>query len=182
MTRLIDTKLALPLNELPPTVVQHVDGAILSLAHRNLLRGKRLGLPAGQDVARAMGVAPIPNDRLGLTDPGWNARAPLWYYILKEAELLGGRTLGPVGGRIIAEVILGILSLDRTSFLNARTGWAPARIPFECGDFLEMAGALENMPVGDEDEDPEAEDPEVELPEEEDLEDEHPEDEDPGGA
>ena len=40
-----------------------------------------------------------------------------------------------------------------------------------------MAGALENMPVGDEDEDPE-----VELPEEEDLEDEHPDDEDPGGA
>ncbi|WP_083665147.1 heme peroxidase family protein [Kocuria sp. CNJ-770] len=152
MTRLIDTKLALPLDELPPTVVQHVDGAILSLAHRNLLRGKRLGLPAGQDVARAMGLAPIPNDRLGLTDPRWNGRAPLWFYVLKEAELLGGRTLGPVGGRIVAEVILGILSLDRTSFLNAPNGWAPERTPFRSGDFLEMAGALENMPVGNEDE------------------------------
>ncbi|MUN63221.1 peroxidase [Kocuria sediminis] len=152
MTRLIDTKLALPLDELPPTVVQHVDGAILSLAHRNLLRGKRLGLPAGQDVARAMGVAPIPNDRLGLTDPRWNGRAPLWFYVLKEAELLGGRTLGPVGGRIVAEVILGILSLDRTSFLNAPNGWAPERTPFQSGDFLEMAGALENMSAGNEDE------------------------------
>ena len=182
MTRLIDTKLALPLNELPPTVVQHVDGAILSLAHRNLVRGKRLGLPAGQDVAKAMGVAPIPNDRLGLTDPGWKGRAPLWYYILKEAELLGGRTLGPVGGRIIAEVVLGILSLDRSSFLNAPTGWAPARTPFECGDFLEMAGALENMPAGSEAEDLEAEDPEVELPEEEHSEGEPPEDEHPGSA
>ncbi|MFF0990102.1 peroxidase family protein [Kocuria nitroreducens] len=152
MTRLIDTKLALPLDELPPTVVQHVDGAILSLAHRNLLRGKRLGLPAGQDVARAMGVAPIPNARLGLTDPRWNGRAPLWFYVLKEAELLGGRQLGPVGGRIIAEVILGILALDRTSFLNAPAGWAPERTPFAYGDFLERAGALENMPVGGEDE------------------------------
>ena len=171
MTRLIDTKLALPLNELPPTVVQHVDGAILSLAHRNLLRGKRLGLPAGQDVAMAMGVTPIPNDRLGLTDPRWNGRAPLWFYVLKEAELLGGRTLGPVGGRIVAEVVLGILSLDRTSFLNAPTGWAPAKTPFACGDFLEMAGALENMPVGNEAEGPEdgvggdteAEDPHTEV-------------------
>ncbi|TDL46623.1 peroxidase family protein [Kocuria rosea] len=171
MTRLIDTKLALPLSELPPTVVQHVDGAILNLAQRNLLRGKRLGLPAGQDVARAMGITPIPNDRLGLTERGWNGRAPLWFYVLKEAELQGGRTLGPVGGRIVAEVILGVLSLDRSSFLNAATPWTPATTPFACGDFLRMAGALENMPAGDEAEEPDGEVPEVELPEEE-----HPED------
>ncbi|HST71223.1 MAG TPA: heme peroxidase family protein [Kocuria rosea] len=174
LTRLIDTKLALPLAELPPTVVQHVDGAILNLAQRNLLRGKRLGLPAGQDVARAMGVAPISNDRLGLTEPGWNGRAPLWFYVLKEAELLGGRTLGPVGGRIVAEVILGILSLDRSSFLNAATPWTPGATPFACGDFLRMAGALENMPTGNEDEDPERE----ELPEDEHPEDEHVEETD----
>ncbi len=178
MTRLIDTKLALPLDELPPTVVQHVDGAILSLAHRNLLRGKRLGLPAGQDVAKAMGVTPIPNDRLGLTDPRWNGRAPLWFYVLKESELLGGRTLGPVGGRIIAEVILGILSLDRTSFLNAPKGWAPSKIPFACGDFLEMAGALEDMPVGDEDEAAEEEAAEPHLEDEAgEVEEPHAEDE-----
>ncbi len=47
-------------------------------------------------------------------DPGWNGEAPLWFYILKEAELVGdgtatgkGRTLGSVGGRIVAEVTLG---------------------------------------------------------------------------
>jgi hypothetical protein len=179
MTRLIDTRLALPLSELPPTVVRHVDGAILNLARRNLLRGKRLGLPAGQDVARAMGLTPIPNDRLGLTESGWNGRAPLWFYVLKEAELLGGRTLGPVGGRIVAEVILGILSLDRSSFLNAATPWTPATTPFACGDFLRMAGALANMPTGSEGEEPEVELPEDELPEDEDG---APESEFPGNA
>ncbi|WP_298584713.1 heme peroxidase family protein [uncultured Kocuria sp.] len=172
MTRLIDTKLALPLSELPPTVVKHVDGAILNLARRNLLRGKRLGLPAGQDVARAMGVTPIPNDRLGLTERGWNGRAPLWFYVLKEAELLGGRTLGPVGGRIVAEVILGILALDRTSFLNADTPWSPATTPFACGDFLRLAGVAPG-------EFPAAEDPEDELPENGAPEGELPEDETP---
>jgi hypothetical protein len=143
LTRLIDTKLALPLAELPPTVVQHVDGAILSLAHRNLLRGKRLGLPAGQDVAKAMGVAPISNDRLGLTDPGWNGRAPLWFYVLKEAELqYGGAHLGTVGGRIVAETILGILSADKSSYLNAGPTWRPSAGDFRMGDLLLLAGAV----------------------------------------
>jgi hypothetical protein len=167
MARLIDTKLALPLAELPPTVVKHVDGAILNLARRNLLRGKRLGLPAGQDVARAMGAVPLSNDRLGLTERGWNGKAPLWFYVLKEAELLGGRTLGPVGGRIVAEVILGVLALDRTSFLNAPVPWTPASTPFGCGDLLRLAGVVQEEAAAGEDELPEGEEPGEELPEDE---------------
>ncbi|MFI7493785.1 heme peroxidase family protein [Kocuria sp. M4R2S49] len=182
MTRLIDTKLALPLAELPPTVVKHADGAILNLAQRNLLRGKRLGLPAGQDVARAMGVTPIPNDRLGLTERGWNGRAPLWFYVLKEAELTGGRTLGPVGGRIVAEVILGILSLDRSSFLNAATPWTPATTPFACGDLLRMAGVVREGLAPEEDELPEDGAPEKGAPEEEAPEGEVPKGEVPDPA
>ncbi|MEF3119979.1 heme peroxidase family protein [Kocuria flava] len=141
MSRLVDTRLALPLAELPPTVVAHADGAILNLARRNLLRGKRLGLPAGQDVAAAMGVAPLPNSRLGLTEAGWGGRAPLWFYVLKEAELAGGRTLGPVGGRIVAEVILGLLAVDRSSFLHA-PGWTPGSPSFASGDLLRLAGVV----------------------------------------
>jgi hypothetical protein len=64
-------------------------------------------------------------------------------------------------------VILGILSLDRSSFLNAATPWTPATPSFACGDFLRMAGALENMPAGDEAEEQDEEVPEVELPENE---------------
>ena len=91
MARLIDTQLSLPLSKLPSTVVAPTAGAIVALAERNLLRGKRLGLPAGQDVADAMGITPLTNAQLGLTEPGWKGKAPLWFYILKESELLGGQ-------------------------------------------------------------------------------------------
>jgi hypothetical protein len=37
----------------------------------------------------------------------------VWFYILKEAEARGaGNQLGPVGGRIVAEVPLGLLRAD----------------------------------------------------------------------
>ena len=127
MARLIDTQLSLPLFKLPSTVVAPTAGAIVALAERNLLRGKRLGLPAGQDVATAMGIKPLTNAQLGLTEPGWKNKAPLWFYILKESELLGGKKLGPVGGRIVAEVILGLLGLDKTSYFNANPSFAPGR-------------------------------------------------------
>jgi Animal haem peroxidase len=141
--RMIDTKLSLPLANLPPTVVAHDPGAILALAARNLLRGKRLGLPAGQDVAKAMGVAPLGNSDLGLTDPRWGGKAPLWFYILKEAELVQqGARLGPVGGRIVAEVILGILGLRQNSYFNAKARFAPITPDFRMGDLLVHAGAV----------------------------------------
>jgi hypothetical protein len=142
MARLIDTQVARPLHDLPTTVVLHTPGAILALAERNLLRGKRLGLPAGQDVAKAMKLTPITNADLGLTDPGWGGKAPLWFYILKEAELLGGTQLGPVGGRLVAEVILGILAADKSSYFNAPTGFSPAQADFRMGDLLSMAGVV----------------------------------------
>ena len=45
MSRLIDAQLSLPLAKLPSTVVAPTQGAIVALAERNLLRGKRLCLP-----------------------------------------------------------------------------------------------------------------------------------------
>jgi hypothetical protein len=143
--RLIDAKLAIPLLNLPPTVVSD---PMVSLAERNLIRGKRLGLPAGQDVARTMGVAPLSNLELGLPDPGnpgWGGRAPLWFYLLREAEIRqGGRRLGPAGGRLITEVILGILACDKNSYLNANKAWRPAApiAPagrFTMGEFVRFA-------------------------------------------
>ena len=59
----------------------------MHLAIRNTLRGKHVGLPSGQQVAKAMRVTALSNAELGLTDPGWKGEAPLWFYILKEAEL-----------------------------------------------------------------------------------------------
>ncbi|HYP45697.1 MAG TPA: heme peroxidase family protein [Propionibacteriaceae bacterium] len=142
MARLIDTQLSLPLFKLPSTVVAPTTGAITALAERNLLRGKRLGLPAGQDVAVAMGIKPLTNAQLGLTEAGWKGKAPLWFYVLKEAELLGGQTLGPVGGRIVAEVILGLLAADKTSYFARNPTFDPGS-SFAMGDLILMADAID---------------------------------------
>ena len=57
---------------------------------------------------------------------GLERSTPLWFYILREAHLAsGGQTLGPVGGRIVGEVLLGLLQSDRASWLHGQPGWRP---------------------------------------------------------
>jgi hypothetical protein len=124
----INTQLAAPLGELPG----FPDSPERSLAVRNLLRGWALQLPAGQDVARAMGIQPLDEallDTVGLsrdTREDLRGKWPLWFYVLKEAEVLaGGAHLGPVGGRIVAEVLIGLLEEDPLSFLSVSPTWKP---------------------------------------------------------
>jgi len=113
-SRLIDSKLSQGLFDLPDS--EH------SLAFRNLKRGQVLGLPSGQDVARALRNENV----LSGADLGAPEPTPLWFYILKESELLAsGRHLGPTGGRIVAEVLLGLLELDPRSWLSVAPGWSP---------------------------------------------------------
>ncbi|MFN8062947.1 MAG: hypothetical protein U0Q12_27595 [Vicinamibacterales bacterium] len=51
---------------------------------------------------------------------------PLWYYVLAEAEAFEqGTRLGPVGGRLVAEVFIGLLESDSESFLNADSAFRP---------------------------------------------------------
>ncbi|MBW9204992.1 hypothetical protein KV097_03485 [Mumia sp. zg.B17] len=121
----IDTQLARPLADLPLSVSAHPPHA---LAERNLQRGVALGLPAGNTVARAMGVDPLDAATLGIGDLSEDLRMhpPLWFYILKEAETLAdGKTLGPVGGRIVAEVLIGLLNEDPLSYLSVEPNWRP---------------------------------------------------------
>ena len=95
------------------------------------------------DVAKAMGVTPLTNEQLGLKQPGWGGKAPLWYYVLKEAELINmGRKLGPVGGRIVAEVILGVMALDPESYFNLKPAfqWQEKKA---IGDVILLANALD---------------------------------------
>ena len=147
--RKIDTRLSLPLSALPAAVVPPPDPTT-NLAVRNILRGKHVGIPSGQQVAQAMRVPVLSNSILGLSnDPGWGREAPLWFYILKEAELppYKAERLGPVGGRIVAEVLVGLLQRDPNSYLYLNAAWkptppiAPTTGLFGFVDLLKFAGA-----------------------------------------
>jgi hypothetical protein len=138
-TRLIDTNLAGPLITLPP----EIGGDVPSLAIRNLTRGARLLLPSGQAVAQHMGAPVLSDGELGLPGGG---PAPLWYYVLKESEIqANGRHLGEVGGRIVAEVLVGLLEKDASSYLRNEPGWKPflpaaAADDFTLADLIAFAG------------------------------------------
>ena len=68
-----------------------------------------------------MGVANLTREELVFRE-----QAPLWFYVLKESELrYGGVRIGPVGGRLVAEVLLGLLAGDPLSWINVQPTWAP---------------------------------------------------------
>lgn len=124
-SKAIDTKISAPLLNLP--FPSGASGDPKSLATRNLLRHLTFGLPSGQSVAEAMREPILKPDELADLAPfGLDYETPLWFYILKEAELrAGGKHLGPVGGRIVAEVLIGLLEGDRASYLRAHRLWKP---------------------------------------------------------
>jgi hypothetical protein len=130
-SRLIDVHLAGGLSKLPDVP----DPNLHSLAVRNLLRGKALGLPWGEAVAKRIGETPLSTEEIDLAglgvDEQWRAgfegRTPLWFYVLREAEKRSsGLRLGPVGGRVVAETLLGLLAADPFSYPNIEPGWTPA--------------------------------------------------------
>lgn len=118
--KLVDTLLVDPLKELPlgsfggrgtnPPPPQ------LNLAFRNLTRAQMVELASGQQMAKKFGIQPLTSAQIlvgqngalldQLTEEQRQSIAtntPLWFYILREAELNGGLLTG-VGGRIAAEV------------------------------------------------------------------------------
>jgi hypothetical protein len=144
----IDTALASPLGNLPPSIATDPS----SLALRNLERGVAFGLPSGQEVATALGLQPLADEELVIgravadspkkpitqVASGFAGNAPLWTYILSEAQLTSWEhaghglaiddipiKLGPVGGRLIAEVFAALLVGDPTSYLHAEPAFAP---------------------------------------------------------
>jgi hypothetical protein len=70
----------------------------------------------------------------------------LWFYILREAEVqAGGQHLGAVGGRIVGEVIIGLLQGDSQSYLNQDPEWTPTygtAAGFGMTDLLRKAGVV----------------------------------------
>ncbi|WP_372619873.1 peroxidase family protein [Falsiroseomonas sp.] len=149
-SRLIDPYLVPALHDLP--------GGGGNLAHRNLQRGVKMHLPSGQAVAGAMGIAPLTPAEIASSGPdgakakelGLHEKTPLWYYILKEAQLRGdgGNRLAGVGSRILAEVFVGLLEGDCESYLRQDRNWKPA-LPsqhagtFTMPDLLRFVGDLD---------------------------------------
>lgn len=141
--RKIDSVLANELENLPG-----FSGLMAVLAARNLRRGLALGLPSGQGMATFFGVAPLsdvqlkdqlPPDEITLLDADNGLllkKTPLWYYVLREAPVLGGgNQLGPVGGRIVADTFVRLLKRDPNSYLNVAGGFTPFLPSITSGDF-----------------------------------------------
>jgi hypothetical protein len=156
----IDTSLVNPLGMLPRQIADKPR----SLPARNLLRGLRMGLPSGQDVARAMGIAPLSDEKLMVGKateanqhtnksivalpkfgPEFEGKAPLWYYILAEAQQQFKKDdtpihLGPVGGRIVVETFVGLMLGDSHSYLSQNPSWKPnPKGEFGIADLIAMA-------------------------------------------
>jgi len=103
-----------------------------------LLRGARVGLPSGQTVAEEIlcqmpGIRTITDDEIAcgphediLREYGFHKDTPLWYYVLKEAEVLqNGVRLGPIGSWIVADVITSALLTDADSYISLKPDWKP---------------------------------------------------------
>jgi hypothetical protein len=131
----IDGRLAASLIALPMEITGQVDGRYRSLAARDLVRGGATGLPSGEAVSRELGDEPIGADAVGLAAGGWTGETPLWFYVLKEAEAReGGERLGPVGGRIVADVLVTMVARDGASFRAVDPSWHPT-LPASGGTF-----------------------------------------------
>ncbi|WP_292528102.1 hypothetical protein [Methylocystis sp.] len=144
----IDTKLSSPLFDLPG----FPPGDVQSLAQRNLLRALTFSLPSGQSVAKAMSLPPLDAIHFDDLKPlHLHVRTPLWFYILREADVQqDGKQLGAVGGRIVAEVFIGLLQGDALSYLAQDPAWTPtlpgaAADDFKVTDMLRFAGVVATL-------------------------------------
>jgi hypothetical protein len=113
------------------------------------MRHVSFGIPSGQAIARVMGVPVLTTEQLSELAPfNMDRSAPLWYYILKEAEVFeNGLRLGPVGGRIVGEVLIGLLKADKDACPVIDKNCKPT-LPsakpgdFEITDLLNFAGVV----------------------------------------
>ncbi|MGQ0619455.1 MAG: peroxidase family protein [Panacagrimonas sp.] len=131
----IDRRIAPPLFVLPAAARRHLKGLPLySLPARTLQRQIDFALPSGPqaaEAARRAGVErieTIPQDQLwgGGFEAFMDYEAPLWFYVLAEAEKQrNGEQLGPLGARIVAEVLIGLLRHDPTSWVHRTPDWQP---------------------------------------------------------
>ena len=125
----IDGKVTSAVFDLPESAIPDDIKFIGNLIHRNLIRSQQVGLCCGEDLAAAYGlpaltpaeIEPSAHKRPLFQQDGADFRTPLWYYILREAESNGTSTsskLGPLGSRLVGEVILGAIHWGEFSVLK----------------------------------------------------------------
>ncbi|WP_376094729.1 peroxidase family protein [Roseomonas sp. CCTCC AB2023176] len=144
----IDTRLTDPLAQLPLGAFGGrggvpADPLELNLAFRNLLRGRQVKLATAQEVAfafKALGAATPTLTSPQILEPGnggvdltdltgdllgeVTTETPLWFYVLREAEVHRGK-LGPIGGRIVAETFHRVVEGSSDSILRD-VAWRPS--------------------------------------------------------
>jgi hypothetical protein len=145
LARPIDTRLVPPLADLPPGSFggsfDDFGSRLADLAFRNLTRATMLKLASGQQLAQLLRDRGVPVTTLTrrqilgtgdgavldqLTDAERDTFAsatPLWFYVLREAELNGGRLAG-VGARIVAETFHRSMEGSRHSIVR-EPAWRP---------------------------------------------------------
>jgi hypothetical protein len=144
--KMIDTKISTPLFKLPLGAIASGDPP-QSLPQRNLLRHLTWSLPSGQSIAKKMGIPALSSSQLidlAGFGVGFERSTPLWFYILREAQVSGGARLTGVGARIVGEVFIGLIRADKNSYLNSDWRWQPnlpSRVPgtFWMADLLTFA-------------------------------------------
>ena len=123
----LDTTISTALFTLPLQTIPGAQARPISLPQRNLLRHVTWGIPSGQAIAAEIGVSPL--TRADLSDVqslGLAESTPLWFYILREADRQhDGLQLGDVGANIVGRVFIGMLQLDRDSYLSHDPRWRP---------------------------------------------------------
>ena len=139
----IDTRISTVMFDLPGLP----PGGPQALAQLNLLRHVTFKVPSGQRVAAAMQLPVLPEEDLADLKPyNLHNRTPLWFYCLREADVMSdGKRLGPVGGRIVGEVMIGLLQGDSSSFLAQDPDWTPhlgTNGDFNVIDLLRIAGVV----------------------------------------
>src|SRR5436190_3720278 len=159
----MDSVLAGPLGDLPDHNAP--EAFKRSLPALNLIRSRSLGLPSGQDVHAFLTQLGINLGPVLSPDELWQAEgnvpeealearralptqfplfqttAPLWYYILREAEIrrkdadgLGRTGWGPLGSTLVAETFAALLLNDGESYIHT-LGWKPTLPAAQAGDF-----------------------------------------------
>jgi len=171
----IDTRLANTLSNLPKGSTGDADGTpaiFADLAFRNFERGKMVKLATGQQMAQFMrgkGVNVKTLTKAQLRDGNGGAEldnltqaqrdavlknTPLWFYVLREAELNGGKLTG-VGGRIVAETFHRAIQGSAASIIRDpafKPSLGPDNKTFRMTDLLMVAfESKKNLlaPLGD---------------------------------